>query len=172
VSQIGQWAARGRLFAILDATDTPAVPARARRLGEGQAVSLYRGRAEEELWSIAPFLVQVDDAVLDWIAEVLWPGPWGIFVLADQPLDALRAHFRRFLVVESPEGESWYFRFYDPRVLAKYLPTCTESELEDFFGPTLGLGITDPASYGVRVWSLGPARSGTATTQSIVILRS
>jgi hypothetical protein len=172
VSQIRQWAARGRLFAILDATDTPAVPAKARQVGEGRAVSLYRGRAEEELWSIAPFLVQVDEEVLDWMTEVLWPEPWGIFVLADEPLDALRGHFRRFLVVESPEGESWYFRFYDPRVLARYLPACTESELEDFFGPVKGLGMTDPASYGIRVWTLSAAPAGTATTRSIMIRRA
>jgi hypothetical protein len=118
VSQIREWAARGRLFAILDATDTPAVPAKARQLGEERAISLYRGRAEEELWSIAPFLVQVDEPLLEWMTAVLWPEPWGIFVLANDTLDELRGHFRRFLVVESPDGESWYFRFYDPRVLS------------------------------------------------------
>jgi len=26
------------------------------------------------------------------------------------------------------------FRFYDPRVISKYLPTCTPEELEIFFG--------------------------------------
>lgn len=172
MSKVRQWAARGRLFAILDATDTPAVPVKARHLGEERAVSLYRGRAEEELWSIAPFLVQVDPNVLGWVAEVLWPEPWGIFVFADEPLDVLRLHFRRFLVVESPEGESWYFRYYDPRVLAKYLPTCTEPELSDFFGPVKGLGITDPSSYGIRIWTLGPAPARAATTQPIVTRRS
>lgn len=159
--QLREWAARGRLFAILDATDTPGVPKLAKRLGEDRAVSLYRGRAEEELWAIAPYLVHLDVATLEWISESLWPTPWGIFALADESLDDLRLHFRRFLVVESPTGESWYFRFYDPRVLVKYLPTCTAGELDEFFGPIKAFAVTDPETYGVRVLLAGepaPAR--------------
>ncbi len=173
VLQIREWAVRGRLFAVLDATDTPAVPARAAALGEDTAVSLYRGRAEEELFSIAPYLFRVDPDLLEWIAGDLWPTPWGIFALADQPLEALRLHFRRFLTVEAPNGESWYFRFYDPRVLPEYLATCTAAEVTEFFGPIRAFGITDQASYGVTVIAPGslsqefPAQR----TQTIVVHR-
>jgi hypothetical protein len=30
-----------------------------------------------------------------------------------------------FLIVEDPDGEEMYFRFYDPRVLRKFLPVCS-----------------------------------------------
>lgn len=163
------WAARGRLFAVVDATDTPAVPARARLAGD-RAVSLYRGRAEEELFAIAPHLFVADEAVVEWIAGDLWPGPWGFFALADASLEDLRLHYRRFLTVEGPSGESWYFRFYDPRVLRTYLGTCTDAELARFFGPARALAVADPDTYGVTVLSLG-GRAEADTTRPVVVRR-
>jgi hypothetical protein len=155
VLQIQAWARRGRLYAVIDATDTPAVVARAREAGDDQAVSLYRGRAEEEWYAIAPYLFRVDPPILEWIAAELWSKPWGIFALADVSLDDLRLHFRRFLTVEAPNGESWYFRFYDPRVLPKFLATCTEGELTEFLGPVRAFAVTDQESYGVKVLAPG-----------------
>ena len=132
------------LYAILDACDAPAVPEKAESLGESHAISLYKGTAQERYANIAPYLVAVDDALLDWMLTTLWAEPWGIFVRSDAPLEDLRTHFRKFLLVSGPNGEEWYFRFYDPRVLTKYLPTCTEAELEEFFGPVTAYGVTDP----------------------------
>ena len=155
ILQIREWAVRGRLFAVIDATDTPEVPKRAAALGEAAAVSLYRGSAEEDLFAIAPYLFRVDLETFDWITGDLWPTPWGIFALADLALDAVRLHFRRFLTVEAPNGESWYFRFYDPRVLPKYLATCTDGEVTEFFGPIRAFGVTDLATYGVTIIAQG-----------------
>lgn len=135
LSSIRDAAAIGGLFAILDACDTPAVPDLARSLGDDRALSLYRGEAEEDLWAIAPYLVSIDPATLDWIRSNVWAQPWGILIVAPNGLHELRTHFRKFLFVRSPEDEKWYFRYYDPRVLAKYLPTCSAAELDQFFGP-------------------------------------
>ena len=60
---------------------------------------------------------------------------WGVFVGARADLNELRTHLRRFLLLKGPEGKEFYFRFYDPRVLRVYLPSCRPSELEMFFGP-------------------------------------
>ena len=38
-------------------------------------------------------------------------------------------------MVYDEKGTPLYFRFYDPRVLRIYLPTCNESELQTVFGP-------------------------------------
>ncbi len=170
VGQIRHWAERGRLFAILDATDTPAVPIRARVLGD-RAVSLYRGRPEQEWFAIAPYLVAVDAATLDWIASDLWTAPWGIFVLASATLEELRLHFRRFLVVDAPTGEQWYFRFYDPRVLVKFLPTCTKEQRTEFLGPVRAFGVTDLETYAVKVFSVGDATPSMPAAQPVVIRR-
>jgi hypothetical protein len=42
---------------------------------------------------------------------------------------------RHFLIVHTSDGKAYYFRYYDPRVLRPYLPTCTAGELTEFFGP-------------------------------------
>ncbi len=135
-------AAPGTLYAILDACDEPSVPAKVRELGEQRAVSLYRGSAEEEYWAIAPYLACVDEDLLGWIVDNLWNAPWGVFAVAQTDLAGLRKHFRRFLMVEALEGRQVYFRFYDPRVLPRFVQTCTAGEAEQFFGPIEGFFVT------------------------------
>ena len=149
LSAVRQTARQLRLWAILDACDEPSVRPQVEALGDERAVSLYKGSAEERHADIAPYLVGVDDDMLDWILTTLWGDPWGIFVQSTASLDELRSHFRKFLVVRGPNGEEWYFRWYDPRVLEKYLPTCTDEELRAFFGPVTSYGVSDP-SAGVR----------------------
>ena len=38
-------------------------------------------------------------------------------------------------LVQTEDGKQLYFRFYDPRVLRLYLPTCTPEEVRRSFGP-------------------------------------
>jgi hypothetical protein len=145
LSDLHQLASQHRLYAVLDACDAPAVPPKAKELGEENAVSLYRGEAEEEYWAIAPYLIRADSSALDWIANSLWEQPWGIFVVAEANLETLRTHFRKFLTVRLPDGEKVYFRFYDPRVIKQFLPTCNHAELAEFFGSVqkFGCGLAD-----------------------------
>ena len=169
VLTVQRWAAAGNLWAILDATDAPAVLAVVARLGPTRAVSLYRGQAEEDLVAIAPYLVHLDEPTFQWITEELWPAPWGILVVATATLESLRLHFRRFLVVESPEGDDWYFRYYDPRVLPPFLGAATDRERTEFFGPVRAFGVTDLDSYGVRV--LTPTDVGVAPPSQPPLIR-
>jgi len=37
--------------------------------------------------------------------------------------------------VRTEEGKFLVFSYYDPRILRRYLPTCTPAEMERFFGP-------------------------------------
>jgi hypothetical protein len=46
----------------------------------------------------------------------------------------MRRHFRSLVDANDGRGNSFTFRFYDPRVLRRYLPTCTHEELSEFFG--------------------------------------
>jgi len=59
-----------------------------------------------------------------------------VYLTCDRPFAEVRKHLRRFLTVEL-EGSSKpvLFRFYDPRVLRVFLPTCTPKEVLEFFGP-------------------------------------
>ena len=50
-----------------------------------------------------------------------------------RPFGDVRKHLRRFLLVESGTGKQQYFRFYDPRVLRGFLPTCGPRKIEALF---------------------------------------
>lgn len=122
------------LYAILDACDEPRVPAKVHELGTDKAVSLYRGTAQQDYWAIAPYLAIVNEDLLNWIVESLWDDPWGIFTVSELSLQEVRKHFRRFLMVEDPDGNDLYFRLYDPRVFTSVIPSLTKPQTEDLFG--------------------------------------
>ncbi|MCX6623126.1 MAG: DUF4123 domain-containing protein, partial [Acidobacteria bacterium] len=123
------------LFAVLDAARGPAV-LNLLRSSNSRFESLYVGAAAE-LDEVAPYLVQIAPTADLLRALVLagWGQDWGCYLCSNAPFEEIRNHWRRWLLVESPEGKPLYFRFYDPRVLRVFLPTCTHDESERFFGP-------------------------------------
>jgi len=126
----------GELYAVLDAARNPAVLARLSETGAYQQ-SLFEERGKPVLSRVAPYLVQlpVGSAMYTAMIDKGWGRDWSIFLRSPSPLPAVRKHLRRFLMVTGPTGKRMYFRFYDPRVLPTYLPTCNPQELVDFFGP-------------------------------------
>jgi hypothetical protein len=58
-----------------------------------------------------------------------------MFLKCDAHANTLKRHLRGFLMVRDPAGKRLVFRYYDPRVLRVYLPTCVDEELQSFFGP-------------------------------------
>ncbi len=153
--QLRRFSDAGYLYAILDACDAPSVLAKVQELGE-RATSLFQGTPQEEYWAHAPYLVIADAALLDWIRASLSADPWGIFILANVGMAELRAHFQHFLTVQLPDGEHWFFRYYDPRVFSVYLPSSNSEELRQFFGPVRGFAL--PQDDGVQL--LQPAAAG------------
>jgi hypothetical protein len=97
----------------------------------------------------------VDGDLLHWIRGRLWSDPWGVFAVTDADLGTLRRHFRRFLRVLDPSGQQMYFRYYDPRVLRAFLPTCSPGQLREFFGPIKAYGIPDADSGDVLLYTTG-----------------
>ncbi len=155
MDELGKLADNGYVYLILDACDAPAVPRKAHNLGPELATSLYNGTAQEDYWAIAPYLFKADKRLLTWVEESLGSEPWGIIVISTADLAAVRAHFRRFLIVQSPEGEHWYFRFYDPRVLPVFLESSNDDELRSFFGPIQAYAVRDMDEGKVRIMKVG-----------------
>jgi hypothetical protein len=98
---------------------------------------LYSGDLPYELEVAAPYLVQLEfeDKSTRSLIQRSWGQSWGVFLRCDARIDRLRRHLRTMLVVKSWRGERLLFRYYDPRVLRVYLPTCTSDELKTVFGP-------------------------------------
>ena len=81
---------------------------------------------------------------------------WGILAVSPADLRTLRMHFRKFLSVWDPDGKPLYFRFYDPRVLRIYLPTCNGAELRTLFGPVTAYYAETEAPGKLLRFTLGP----------------
>ncbi len=124
------------VFAVLDGASVPDL-LQVLFQSKPEHFCLYIGKIEPDVAETAPYLVRLQQGVdfTEWVVREGWGKHWGIFAAADVPLPSLRHHFRRFLRVKSEEGKALYFRYYDPRVLRVYLPTCNENELELLFGP-------------------------------------
>lgn len=55
----------------------------------------------------------------------------------------MRHHFQKLLVVYDAGGNPLRFRYYDPRVLRVYLPTCNAEELAMVFGSVASFLLED-----------------------------
>lgn len=101
-----------------------------------RSVSLYAGHPPREVAEIAPRLIrmQPDSAALATVLGDGWGRSWGLFIATRSSIEALRKHLRRLLTVETEGGRRLFFRWYDPRVLRAYLPTCRPDEVSQVFG--------------------------------------
>lgn len=99
--------------------------------------SLYRGGKEQTLFAVAPYIFQFSAPTQfsDWFTDKGWGDSWGVMLKSPWPLPEMHKHFRRFLMVNTEDGQQLYFRYYDPRVLRTFLPTCDAQQLREFFGP-------------------------------------
>lgn len=98
---------------------------------------LYHGEISPELELAAPYLVQLDydDSYSTKLIDRAWGASWGVFLKCDTSMSTLRRHLRTLLTVRDQRGKLLLFRYYDPRVLRVYLPTCLPDELKTVFGP-------------------------------------
>lgn len=125
-------------FAVLDGASVPGL---LDRLNEcrPEFECLFAGDVKPDLAQVAPYLVKIVPGTefADWVLSKGWGNHWGIFAIAEADLRTMRGHFRRFLTVHDESGKPLLFRYYDPRVLRVYLPTCNAAELADIFGPVV-----------------------------------
>lgn len=110
---------------------------------------LYAGDLAPDLEECAPYLVKLEpeEEFTRWLVDEGWDKFWSIFANSKTGLRGLRKHFRTFLQVKGPDNRTLYFRYYDPRVLRNYLPTCNAGELDTVFGP-VGAYLTSSREPG------------------------
>jgi hypothetical protein len=123
-------------YAVLDGARLPGLVERLKAAPE-ESACLYRGDLEPSLRDNAPYLVKLrrESALTDWLLLQQWGRSPGVFAVTPIGLEALRRHFRGFLRVRDHTGKVLYFRWYDPRVLRLYLPTCNAGEIRTVYGP-------------------------------------
>jgi hypothetical protein len=125
------------VYAILDGGSIPDLLDKLYGAQRPEFECLYTGEIKPDLAEVAPYLVRLEpkSEFTEWVIKEGWGKHWGVFVLAPVDFRAMRHHLRQFLMVHGSDGKSFYFRYYDPRVLRTYLPSCSPGELTEFFGP-------------------------------------
>lgn len=94
--------------------------------------SLFHGTKDEALSDVAPYLFQVDEQLLMKITDPLLSLQAIIVVQAEEKFEKVAFHFREF-IYEKKNGRENYFRFWDARVLERYLPASSAESLDAFF---------------------------------------
>src|SRR5581483_5883735 len=133
-----------QVFTVLDGASVPDLRMSLYR-HQPEHVCLYRGELAPDMAEVAPYLVRLESnsEFTNWVLTQGWGQHWGIVAIASADLFQMRQHFRRFLTVYDPKGKPLLFRYYDPRVLRVYLPTCNAEELATVFGPVLSFLCED-----------------------------
>ncbi|MDA7745998.1 DUF4123 domain-containing protein [Psychromonas sp.] len=109
------------------------------RLGTLKSYCLYEGKLSYQMSVAAPYIVKLerDHPQTNELLSKGWGNSWGVFAVTHPPatLINVRHNCRKIARVKSPEGKNLVFRYYDPRVLRIYLPTCNLEEAQKVFGP-------------------------------------
>lgn len=124
-----------RLYCILDGASVPDLPVKLYDTGPAN-YCLLPGELDPELVYAAPYLVHLspENSFTEWVLSESPGNHWGIFVHSAASMVEMRRHFRGLISVYDEAGSPLMFRYYDPRVLSKFLPTCEPEELTTFFG--------------------------------------
>jgi hypothetical protein len=106
---------------------------------------LFRGELPSPIAETAPYLVRLraGSPYARWLLRESQGQSWGWFCASPAGIMELCEHFRRLLIAQKENGAKVQFRFYDPRILSAYLPTCTGKELKQVFGPVRKFWVED-----------------------------
>ena len=125
---------RTKLYCVLDGASVPDLPM---RLYETRSPNycLFRGDLTPDVAQTAPYVVNLlpNSPFTQWILDESFGKHLGIFAHCRFSIKEMRRHFRSLVNVYNEQGNPMIFRFYDPRVLRRFLPTCNAAELKNLF---------------------------------------
>ena len=111
-----------------------------------QIRSLFLPELQARLWNVSPYLVPIDlagDYLENWARR--WGESAGVLLVSAAEEEPLYQHLRKIFVVQDEQQQEFFFRFYDPRVLRNFLPTCSPAQLDEFFGPVEAIAVESDA---------------------------
>jgi hypothetical protein len=152
-----QLASGSKVMAVLDGAQDDVIYAMVRDAFQ-EKYCLYGGNLPWPLPQTAPYLVELErgDRLTRFLIEKGWGRNWGFYLRSASSTKAVRHHLRRLLIVRDDKGRRRIFRFYDPRVLRVYLPSCTREELRIFAGPATDFLMESADGKGVQAFSFSP----------------
>lgn len=144
------------ICAVLDGASVPGLLARLESDPSLKVECLFRGELDAGMAEAAPYLVKLepDSEFAQWLVETGWGQHWGTFVTSRQGFIKLHHHLRALTLVYRRDGTPLYFRYYDPRVLRIFLPTCTPPQLRQMFGPVDAFLAESETGEAVSIYRL------------------
>lgn len=142
---------------------------------------LFSGPLHPAVEVAAPYLIRLEhgNAKTQRLLMQAWGNHWGVVLKCDARLEDLRSHLRELVMVRDPTGRPFVFRYYDPRVLRLYLPTCTSAELRAVFGDIECFWMEDETPSNVLTAGVDQTRLvmrtvllATVTSQASAVLPS
>lgn len=146
----------GALCALLDGASVPNLLERLHAEPSLEVECLFRGSLEPDMKQVAPYLVKLEpeSEFAQWVVGTGWGHHWGTFATSRQGFRKLRNHLRRLTLIHRHDGTPLYFRYYDPRVLRMFLPTCSPAQLKQMFGPVDAFVAESEAGDAMSVFRL------------------
>ena len=143
------------VFAIIDGASANGLQSQL-KINPCESCCLFSGELPPELHKAAPFLIKFEhpDPLLAWLLQG-WGKHYGIYATVVKTIGfkAVRKHFRTFLLVDAPDQSKMYFRYYDPRILRVYLPTCNPDEAKIVFGPVHSYICEGEQNQVIKFWA-------------------
>jgi len=123
---------KGRLYALVDAAFDERIYPLLKQYPQ-QCACLFHGYdLPRDVVAAAPHLVTMTAGhrLTDALQASDFPL---VYVCSYASLANLVLHFRKFINARDRNGHQYYFRFYDPRVFAVFLPSCDRQQLAQWF---------------------------------------
>lgn len=155
------------LFALLDGARDPRIY-QTLIFSDLEHACLFGGELSTAAKAAAPYLVRLvpGSRSVERLIDDGWGHSWGLFLASRVGLWELRRHLRGLLEVEMPDGPRRFFRYFDPRVLRAFLPTCDVVQLREMFGPVERFDLEAPDGSGLSRYRLVPEPSAPASLRS------
>ena len=136
-------------------------------------LNLYKGQPDE-LESVAPYLFVChhNTEFEKWLRDKGWGKSWGIFLDTTVSAEELLIHFKNFIFRKTPEGKDFFFRFYDPRVIRKFLLSYNTIQLKAFFGPVKKFYCEDEDDLFALIFSFEGAKLSVEKVEASLLFPS
>jgi pSer/pThr/pTyr-binding forkhead associated (FHA) protein len=142
------------LYALIDGAQAFDLAFTGRLMGH-ELYTLFIGDLAEISARVGPCLVALGEPsafLARWVERI--GGHAGVLLTSSAALPELGQHLRRIFIATDETNQEYFFRFYDPRVLRVFLPTCREDELREFFGVVTRWVAEDEEATGFVSYSL------------------
>lgn len=144
------------ICALLDGASVPGLLDRLHSDASLEVECLFQGKLGPDMAEVAPYLVKLEfgSEFTEWVFGNGWAQHWGSFATSRQGFRRLRNHLRALTLIYRRDGTPLYFRYYDPRVLRIFLPTCSPAQLKQMFGPVDAFLAENEAGDAVSIYRL------------------